>query len=565
MIHSDRTLTSRFVTSKGVIERKGPRTADSRRLEPAPKPGRLAKKRGPGQLLQLCFAPFAPAPGVRPRPLPRARAREEVLDHRYTFSIEPDGRGGPAAVGPAHGQHRRAARLWRRSAPRASAAACATASPHSSSGLGITMLLQSSTATALMAASFASRGLVSTASALAIMLGADVGTSLVAQLVSFKVDWLSPVLILIGRHRLSRRAVRPRSAIWAAPPSGLGLILLALHLMSQAAAPMRDSPAGGRGVQRALRPAGRRHPDRRTADRYFHIQPGGDPAGHLLCRQWHRRRRRRLRPRPRAPIWAVPSRRCWRPPAPIRKAGACRWAMPFSALVGVAVALPLLPADRALCQRHRGRALAPGRRFPHRLQPGSRHRLHRADRARWPAFARDCCPTGREAADDGKPRYLDRAAMESPAVAIANGGARDPAHGRSRRPDAGATAGRRAGSRRRSSKCPGCRSLPHRRGSRYRSREASAWAWEAGQGQGSCAAANAAAESRGRISANRPKNHRGVSLTAGSLPAGVRTFECRLPRPRGRRECSSRDKKFPMRSIVTSGGGYRASASASCA
>src|SRR5215467_14525744 len=54
------------------------------------------------------------------------------------------------------------------------------------SGLGITMLLQSSTATALMAASFASRGLVTTASALAIMLGADVGTSLIAQLVSFR-------------------------------------------------------------------------------------------------------------------------------------------------------------------------------------------------------------------------------------------------------------------------------------------------------------------------------------------------------------------------------------------
>src|SRR5215813_4084799 len=65
-----------------------------------------------------------------------------------------------------------------------------------STGLAITMLLQSSTATALMAASLASRGMVSTASALAIMLGADVGTSLVAQLVSFRFDWLSPVLIL---------------------------------------------------------------------------------------------------------------------------------------------------------------------------------------------------------------------------------------------------------------------------------------------------------------------------------------------------------------------------------
>src|SRR5215469_15130848 len=113
-----------------------------------------------------------------------------------------------------------------------------------STGLGITMLLQSSTATALMAASFASRGMVSTASALAIMLGADVGTSLVAQLVSFKIDWLSPALILIGVVAFrAGSSTRVRDLGRAA--TGLGLILLALHLMSEAAAPMRESPLVG--------------------------------------------------------------------------------------------------------------------------------------------------------------------------------------------------------------------------------------------------------------------------------------------------------------------------------
>ena len=109
------------------------------------------------------------------------------------------------------------------------------------SGLGITMLLQSSTATALMAASFASRGLVSTGSALAIMLGADVGTSLVAQVITFKVDWLSPVLILVGVVAF-RASSSTRARDLGRAAVGLGLILLALHLMSQAAAPMRDSP-----------------------------------------------------------------------------------------------------------------------------------------------------------------------------------------------------------------------------------------------------------------------------------------------------------------------------------
>ncbi|MFY7782192.1 MAG: Na/Pi symporter, partial [Tagaea sp.] len=52
-------------------------------------------------------------------------------------------------------------------------------------GLGVTAVLQSATATALMTASFASRGLVTTAVALAVVLGADVGTAMVAQLLSF--------------------------------------------------------------------------------------------------------------------------------------------------------------------------------------------------------------------------------------------------------------------------------------------------------------------------------------------------------------------------------------------
>ena len=48
------------------------------------------------------------------------------------------------------------------------------------SGIGVTALLQSSTATALIVASFVGQGLMSLPSALAVMLGADIGTSLMA-------------------------------------------------------------------------------------------------------------------------------------------------------------------------------------------------------------------------------------------------------------------------------------------------------------------------------------------------------------------------------------------------
>ena len=107
-------------------------------------------------------------------------------------------------------------------------------------GLGITLLLQSSSATAMMAASFAARGFVTTSAALAIMLGADVGTSVVAQLYSFKPPALSPILILAGvlmfmTSKATRRRDLGRAVI------GLGLILLALRMIAENAAPLRDS------------------------------------------------------------------------------------------------------------------------------------------------------------------------------------------------------------------------------------------------------------------------------------------------------------------------------------
>jgi phosphate:Na+ symporter len=107
-------------------------------------------------------------------------------------------------------------------------------------GLGVTLLLQSSTATALMAASFVGRGLVGSAPALATMLGADVGSSLVAQFLTLDIRWLSPVLILIGVtgfmvSRVTRYRDLGRAAI------GLGLILLSLGLIVALSQPMRGS------------------------------------------------------------------------------------------------------------------------------------------------------------------------------------------------------------------------------------------------------------------------------------------------------------------------------------
>src|SRR4029453_15645530 len=65
-------------------------------------------------------------------------------------------------------------------------------------GLGVTSMVQSSTATCLIVASFVGKNLVTTSAALAVMLGADVGTALMAVVFSFDLSWLSPLLIFSG-------------------------------------------------------------------------------------------------------------------------------------------------------------------------------------------------------------------------------------------------------------------------------------------------------------------------------------------------------------------------------
>src|SRR5260370_22207731 len=65
-------------------------------------------------------------------------------------------------------------------------------------GLGVTSILQSSTATGLMVTAFAAGGLVDLVPALAVMLGANVGTTLIVQLLSFDVSRGSFLLVLIG-------------------------------------------------------------------------------------------------------------------------------------------------------------------------------------------------------------------------------------------------------------------------------------------------------------------------------------------------------------------------------
>jgi phosphate:Na+ symporter len=110
------------------------------------------------------------------------------------------------------------------------------------SGIGVTALLQSSTATALIVSSFVGQGLMALPAALAVMLGADVGTSLMAVLFSRDLSWLSPLFIFIGVVLFIARQSTNLGYVGRIL-IGLGLMLLALHLVTVSANELTQAPA----------------------------------------------------------------------------------------------------------------------------------------------------------------------------------------------------------------------------------------------------------------------------------------------------------------------------------
>ncbi|MFK4811270.1 Na/Pi cotransporter family protein [Devosia sp. ZW T5_3] len=108
------------------------------------------------------------------------------------------------------------------------------------SGLLATLALQSSTATAVITASFASRGIIEQRMAQAVMLGANVGTAIAAVILSMDVHWIGSAMILIGVVTYSVSQYARGKGVGRAA-LGLGLMLLALQLLGQVTEPLRES------------------------------------------------------------------------------------------------------------------------------------------------------------------------------------------------------------------------------------------------------------------------------------------------------------------------------------
>lgn len=126
-------------------------------------------------------------------------------------------------------------RLWLRRSAKSRLLAAAT-------GTITAVLLQSSTAVAIMVSNFVSKGSISTLVGLAMLLGADVGSAVVTQVLLFRQDFLIPLLLVVGvvlfKSAESTR-LRPIGRILI----GLALLFVSLDMIRSAAEPLMDSPA----------------------------------------------------------------------------------------------------------------------------------------------------------------------------------------------------------------------------------------------------------------------------------------------------------------------------------
>lgn len=107
-------------------------------------------------------------------------------------------------------------------------------------GVMMALVLQSSAAVTLLTAGFAASGYLSFPTGLAIVLGGDLGSALIIQVLSFELEWLIPVLLAVGGW-LFVKTERQGSKQLGRILLGVAFILISLQFLRDAVAPIRDS------------------------------------------------------------------------------------------------------------------------------------------------------------------------------------------------------------------------------------------------------------------------------------------------------------------------------------
>ncbi len=107
-------------------------------------------------------------------------------------------------------------------------------------GLTMAVVLQSSAAVALLTSGFAAGGMLAFPTGLAMVLGGDLGSALIIQVLSFKLDWLVPMLLAIGGYLFVKTEAK-KSRQLGRILMGIAFILISLRFLREAMDPIRDS------------------------------------------------------------------------------------------------------------------------------------------------------------------------------------------------------------------------------------------------------------------------------------------------------------------------------------
>lgn len=109
-------------------------------------------------------------------------------------------------------------------------------------GAGVTAVIQSSSATTVMIVGFVNAGLMTLLQATGVIMGANIGTTITAQLIAFNLSDFAPMILFIGMVMAiflkKRKQVRLGEIIL-----GFGMLFVGLTLMSDAMVPLRDNEA----------------------------------------------------------------------------------------------------------------------------------------------------------------------------------------------------------------------------------------------------------------------------------------------------------------------------------
>ncbi len=108
-------------------------------------------------------------------------------------------------------------------------------------GAGITAIIQSSSATTVMVVGLVNAGIINLSQSVGVIMGANIGTTMTAQIIAFKFNYIIPYAIIIGAFLIlfsRKKSYKQMGELLL----GFGLLFMGMNSMSNAMGPLKDIP-----------------------------------------------------------------------------------------------------------------------------------------------------------------------------------------------------------------------------------------------------------------------------------------------------------------------------------